>query len=577
MFFASCLVLLFSQALRSHDIQISEPAWNQQLETRIVSFKLDPDESLYRDFLLFATDDPHVTVKEWSALQTPFTIYDKQFKDSMSVHTGNVDFKITFFHENDTPASLHVQYRTSHQLQPQEKVFALGIPSVAQPESVPVTATPSAPAAPTTRSFFPERLLLHVHAIKAVVSQFVEKSDSIFLRFIAVFILGVLMSLTPCIYPMIPITVGILQTSTSKSLFKNFLLATIYILGMASTFAVLGLLAARGSAHFGELLGNPYFVIILVLFLLYLAGTMLGLYELYIPRFMQPKQRKVQSSSYISIFLFGAMSGTIASPCLSPGLLLLLSIVATLGNPFFGFMLLFVFGLGLGLPLLIIGTFSSSINLLPRAGLWMMEIKKLFGLMLIGMCFYYLAPIMSATALYITMALTLGLLAFWFIIDIKPYDSSGLKRYKYGMSIVLFALGFFALGKSFFHEPQDHQNARFWLNSYEQAREQALKEHKLLFIDCGALWCSACKEVNHHIIHTKEIEEILPLLVAAYIDCTNPHEASCASLHKKFEIRGLPALLLIDPQNDMVLKRWGSEILDFGAAAFAQELKSFIK
>ena len=107
----------------------------------------------------------------------------------------------------------------------------------------------------------------------------------------------------------------------------------------------------------------------------YLALSMFGFYDMYVPNILQTKNNVNHKGSLFSAFVFGAISGSIASPCLSPGLALLLTIVATLGNNLLGFLLLFSFGIGLSIPLLIIGTFSSSINILPQAGMWMIEVK----------------------------------------------------------------------------------------------------------------------------------------------------------------------------------------------------------
>src|SRR5271156_4923609 len=246
------------------------------------------------------------------------------------------------------------------------------------------------------------------------ISAYLEKNRSLSFTLVLVFFLGLLMSLTPCIYPMIPITVGILQSQGTSSIMRNFLLACAYTCGIATTFACFGLLAAYTGQLFGALMYNPFVILLFCALLIYLGFSMLGFYEFYMPSWLQPKGNIGRGGSYIAAFTFGAISGTVASPCISPGLVLLLSIVSHMQNVFLGFILLFIFGIGLSIPLLIIGTFSNALAHMPRAGMWMVRIKQLMGvvLLLTALYFFYTAfyrryfpviePITSSSSLWLT-------------------------------------------------------------------------------------------------------------------------------------------------------------------------------
>ncbi|MCF7799877.1 hypothetical protein K9L05_00355 [Candidatus Babeliales bacterium] len=229
------------------------------------------------------------------------------------------------------------------------------------------------------------------------------------------FFSGILASFTPCIYPMIPITIGILQSQASSSLLRNFLLSLFYVLGIASIYAALGYVVATSTIIFGQWLANPWVVAVVIVVFLYLAFSMFGFYELYMPSFMlRSKNIKVRGSLLYS-FIFGLISGTIASPCLTPALAVILGFVAKTANPILGFLALFLFALGMGLLLIVIGTFSTAIFLLPRAGLWMLEIKKFFGFVLLGVCIYFLQPFLSIpTILKFYSVLLLGTSIFYF-------------------------------------------------------------------------------------------------------------------------------------------------------------------
>ncbi len=231
---------------------------------------------------------------------------------------------------------------------------------------------------------------------------------------IMAFFAGLLTSFLPCIYPMIPITASILQTQQSSSLLHNFLLSISYVLGVATIYATLGYASATMGILFGSWVASPWFALFLVLFFLYFAFSMFGFYEIYIPRFLQNRGAIQTEGSLIKCYLFGLISGTIASPCLAPPLAALISIVATLGKPVIGFLTLFMFSLGLGLPLVIIGTFSGSLALLPHAGEWMIEMKRVLGFILLGTCAYFLHGILPDWTINILYSLILLAAGFYY-------------------------------------------------------------------------------------------------------------------------------------------------------------------
>src|SRR3989339_647615 len=212
-----------------------------------------------------------------------------------------------------------------------------------------------------------------------------------------------------------------------------------------STLACLGLLATVAGSSFGSLLSQPLFVIALVLFIGYMSLTMIGIVDMYIPPFMQGEIKFYKNfGPYMSAFLFGAISGTIASPCVSPGLALLLSIVATMGNNLLGFILLFAFGIGLSFPLIVIGTFSNSIYLLPKSGMWMVEIKKALGFVMLATCFYYLSNIAPAALVYWLFTGFTLFMAYFYLLGTTQYK----KIYTF-IGIVMISISIFMATKSY--------------------------------------------------------------------------------------------------------------------------------
>ena len=400
------------------------------------------------------------------------------------------------------------------------------------------------------------------------------QTNSLAIRLLLVFFLGLLMSLTPCIYPMIPITAGILQAQSSKSLFNSFLLALSYSIGIATTFAILGLLAAFAGQAMGQFMSHPAFIIPLVVLLVYLALAMIGLYDMYIPRFLQPRNQNVQGGSFISAFTFGAISGIVASPCLSPGLVCLLCLVTTLNSTLLGFILLFTFGIGLSIPLLIIGTFSSSLALLPRAGMWMVEIKKLFGFLMLGMCLYFLNYIIPWHIMgWILVAFTCIVGLLFMNYGQHAYNRQWKIIYG-GLGILLCAsAGFLAFKAYQWHQTSScmhEQNA--WQTDYECARKEALANHKLVFVDIGAPFCSICKAIDNTLFSQESVRTAIDTVaIPVKIDGSNPANAM---IIKKYQVLGFPTILLISPESEEVIKQWGPELYGINAEQFINEIKS---
>ncbi len=407
------------------------------------------------------------------------------------------------------------------------------------------------------------------------ISNTMTNTNSLAVRLLLVFLLGLLMSLTPCIYPMIPITAGILQSQGSKSLLTSFLLALSYTFGIATTFAILGLLAAFAGQAMGQLMSHPAFILPLIALLIYLALAMIGVYDMYIPRFLQPRQGKVQGGSFVSAFTFGAISGIVASPCLSPGLICLLCLVTTLNNWILGFILLFTFGIGLSVPLLIIGTFSSSISFLPRAGMWMVEVKKIFGYVMLAMCLYFLSYIMSAQSMFwITMAFGLCIGSIFIYYALHAYNRRWKTIYAF-LGTALIAGTLFLVIKPKFGSHPESITANQWQTDYESARQESITANKLLFVDIGAPFCSICNAIDKTLFASEAVREAIDAqAVAVKVDGA---DSKNADLIKQYKVLGFPTILLINPESQEVIKQWGPELYGKAEQEFIDELQAIAK
>ena len=209
-------------------------------------------------------------------------------------------------------------------------------------------------------------------------------SASPLLAYIAVFLSGVLTSFTPCVYPMIPITIAYIGGRSGESRLKGLFLSIFYVIGMAATYSALGAFAAMTGKLFGAASTNPILYLVVANVFIFLGLSMLDVFTLPIPSFLTSRQPGKKSGGYFGAFLVGLLAGTVAAPCTAPVLGVVLTFVAAKQNVIYGMTLLFIFSIGLGTLLIIVGTFAGLMSSLPKTGTWSVVIKKFFGWVMIG-------------------------------------------------------------------------------------------------------------------------------------------------------------------------------------------------
>ncbi|MFA5038167.1 MAG: cytochrome c biogenesis protein CcdA [Candidatus Omnitrophota bacterium] len=207
-------------------------------------------------------------------------------------------------------------------------------------------------------------------------------------EFIFAFGAGVLVSFSPCVYPLLPITVGYIGATGQKDRFHAFMLSLIYVLGMAITYSILGVFASMTGKIFGQISSSPLSFFIIGNICIVFGLSMLGVFELHLPEFFLRKVRARKSK--FSVFLLGMTSGLIVGPCTAPVLGAILVFVATKQNLLYGIFLLFSFAYGMGALLILAGTFSGMLASLPKSGHWMYTVEKIGGILLILTGEYFL-------------------------------------------------------------------------------------------------------------------------------------------------------------------------------------------
>ena len=209
------------------------------------------------------------------------------------------------------------------------------------------------------------------------------------LAFVGVFLAGVLVSFTPCVYPVIPLTLGFIGARSAGSRWKGFTLSLVYVLGMALMYAVLGAFASLSGKLFGAVGSHPATYFIVANVCLFLGLSMLDVFH--IPQLgFGPPSGAPRKRGYLGAFLIGLFSGLIVGPCTAPALAVILVYVGSQKNLLYGFLLLFTFGYGVGFLLILVGTFTGLVGALPKSGKWLEAVKKFFGYLLIFAAEYLL-------------------------------------------------------------------------------------------------------------------------------------------------------------------------------------------
>lgn len=547
-------------------------------QTVTVHFKLDDNEGILANSIHASIDHPNLTLSKPFITTPSVKKYVPEFKQKKHIYDEafSVITEINAIdHDNILDAMMHLSYVSTQN----NIIRDVQIPVSFQPYHEAHdqgTEQQKTVSLPTPTQLEVEK---QDQSWTATMQNLVEKTKSPWMQILFALLLGLLLSLTPCIYPMIPITIGILHSQGKKSLFHDFLGSLCYASGLATTFACLGLLATVAGSSFGSLLSHPPFVIGLVLFIGYMSLTMIGIIDMYIPSFMKGEVKLYrQFGPFFAAYLFGAISGTIASPCVSPGLALLLSIVATLGNKILGFLLLFSFGIGLSIPLIIIGTFSNSLYLLPKSGMWMVEIKKGLGFFMMATCFYYLSNILPAA---VVSWLFTGFTLFIAIFYLKGTDKNSNNNYAtaYGLiSIIMIGITILMATKSyektFYQHNVQHETSVIWQPNYLTALDDALKNNKLVMIDFWAHHCTICKAIEKKVFHNEHFSKSLSNKITFLkINASDSHNPDYVTLKEKYKVYAQPTILLVDPRTHDVLKKWTSEPYSLSIEDFIAQIE----
>ncbi|MDO6526656.1 protein-disulfide reductase DsbD [Motilimonas sp. 1_MG-2023] len=370
------------------------------------------------------------------------------------------------------------------------------------------------------------------------------------------FLLGIGLAFTPCVFPMYPILSGIIVGQQSLSTKRSFLLSFTYVQGMALTYTLLGLVVAMAGLKYQAALQHPVILISLAVLFTVLSLSMFGLFNLQLPSFISERLNKVsnqqQGGSVKGVFLMGLISGLVCSPCTTAPLSGALLYVAGTGDLVLGGAVLYALSLGMGLPLLVLGT--SGGKFLPKAGMWMVHIKVIFGFLLLSVAVVMLERFISATISSVLFAL-LGLALLAYLAHALWRSAHHLKT----LGLVCIALAGTAVIGSTAAQISEQQNtnqglkSRFiYVTDLSELQNQlaiAKQNNQAVMVDFYADWCVACKDFEKATFTHNGVIDQLENVVLIQADVTK-NNADDQGMLSELNILGLPSILFYNQQGE---------------------------
>jgi thioredoxin:protein disulfide reductase len=363
----------------------------------------------------------------------------------------------------------------------------------------------------------------------------------LWLTLIGIFLGGLALNLTPCIYPLIPITVSYFGGKGRNTGGGVIIQGIVYICGLAVTNSILGVTASLSGAMLGSALQNPIVLITVAGILVGLATSFFGLWEIRVPSGLTRLASK-DIGGYFGTFFMGLTLGIVAAPCLGPFILGLLTYVGQKGDPFLGFLYFFVLSIGMGLPLAVLAMFSGALERLPMSGGWMEWVRKILGWVLVGMAGYLVQPLIpdpvARIILFSAIAVAAGVHLGW--LDRTRHRSPHFSKVKKALGAVLIAgaVAFFLL------TPR-HLEGIQWIPYAKGMLADAARDNRPVIMDFYADWCGPCKAMERNVFTAPEIVELSNRFLPIRVDLTQRHPDQDVLL-KRYQIRGVPAVLFLN-------------------------------
>jgi thiol:disulfide interchange protein DsbD len=401
-------------------------------------------------------------------------------------------------------------------------------------------------------------------------SQGAEKGPSIWLTLLALFLGGLALNLTPCVYPLIPITISYFGGKSEGIRGHTILHGILYMVGLAVTNSVLGVSAALTGGMLGFALQNPIVLILVAAVMVAMGLSFFGLWELRLPLWLTRSASKSYAGLFGTFFM-GLTLGVVAAPCLGPFILGLLVYVGQVGDPFLGLLYFFTLSMGLGLPLALLAVFSGIIARLPKSGDWMIWIRKLMGWVLMAMAAFMVSFAISHSllrpALLAAVALAAGIHLGW--LDKTARGHKAFTYAKRAVGIVVACAGIVYLLVSIRPTGQIQ-----WIPYDQSVIAQAAEEKRPVILEFNADWCAPCRIMEREVFADPEVIKLSRNFVTVRVDLSRV-QPSHDQLMDRYQVRGIPLVVFINSEGKEVEQLRIVGLVD--KAEFVRRLKEFDK
>jgi len=473
--------------------------------------------------------------------------------EPLSVYQGTIEVKVPFGVSASAKGAETIagvfRYQACNDelcLAPASKPFVIHLAVAGKPVAPVATAAPSPPptqSPPPPVAAAPGGPVKTIDSGNPIQREFTEHG---LLAFFLIFLLGLSLNLTPCVYPMMSVTLALFGSREEKSLAKRVPAALVYMLGIALTYSVLGIVAAFTGTLFGAALQSPIVVLAIAAILAIMAVSMFGAFELQVPSSVLSKLSGNSVTGLAGVFFSGLLVGLFAAPCVGPPIVALLAVVAQSGNPWFGFFAFFVLAIGLGLPYLILGTYTGLLQRLPRSGTWMVWVKKVFGILLLAVALFYVSLVVKPewAGWVPPLALVVGGLYLGFF-EHSARKAKAFTRFQR-------VAGVLAVGLGVWMAISTPTASVEWQPFTGEALAKATRAGRPVVLDFYADWCIPCHELDRSTFTHPKVRKALARFVALKVDLTTDKVAEVQALRTRFGVNGVPTVLFLTPEGDEV-------------------------
>ena len=551
-------------------------------QTLLVNFKVEPTYYLYRDKTSFRIKSGAAKIRNIKMPKGDLK-QDPNFGEMIVYHQS---FQTEITLANSNPAAQNIVLEATYQgcsenglcYPPIIKEIKLKLPAAGISKTEPIepqtstitTATPQSETALTEAT-------RQVPAVESengkIASIFKQKSFWLVVSFF--FGAGLLLALTPCVFPMIPILSGIIVGHGQHvTKMHGFLLSLAYVLGMAITYAAVGIAAGLSGSLLSNALQTPWVLGSFAGVFVLLSLSMFGFYELQLPSILQSKitgtTNRLHGGHLSGVFLMGALSAIIVSPCVAAPMAGALLYIGQTHDALLGGVALFAMAMGMGVPLLIVG--ASAGALLPKAGAWMESIKNIFGVMMLAVAIWLISSLLPQSVVMLLWAVLFIISSIYLhALDAIPHNAKWWNKLGKGIGIISLLLGIALLigalsgardilrplgsmGGTQTVAQTSHLQFERVKNLAELDMRIAQAKGKTVMLDFYADWCVSCKEMENFTFADAKVQAQLKHTLLLQIDLTANNDDDKAFL-QRFQIYGPPAILFYDKQ--------GKELIDY--------------